>query len=398
MHIEGIHLPAYGHEHDPRKNGEARAIARDLELVDKTLTPDTLRYTRILETLRRDGLLEGERRRVQTLYGEELGAFGESLTQEVWELLTILELFDPETARHCVDTYLIAKSKVESTLSTGIVLADSFEKEGVDTKTFFTSCLLHDIGKIELPHEVVINSVTDTECANLLLRHKDDTLIPALRKYFHSETYLLPTHIEKSTDLLDYLHTTLKVRPQMLAPVRLLLGDISPDKREEIEKQLFHCGMSLNDSLLMIMRTHDAYTERILTACGMEIEGVIAGAHHISHHPQYTITVGTMQVTVDLAHIIHLADVENALMSARHYKRERTPLEALSILASHAEHGFVDEYITYLWIADELYRYGAALELTEDTARTYYERITHFLDSEEVKHPEYPDWRRAVFH
>jgi hypothetical protein len=381
----------------PEQTAEAREIARNVELADKTIRPDELRFTSIVETLKERRLFRPEILRVKALFLPELGEFGETLENDVWEMLTVLDLFDPETALHCIDTYHIAKSKVEYQLSTGIVLADHFSDEGVTVKQFFVSCLLHDIGKVEVPHSVLVDRTTDEHCASLLFAHKDDVLIPTLRKQLHDETYELPAHINSSEALLTHLYDTLHTRPQMIAPMHLLLGEMTATEKAEIETQLTHCGCSLEDTLLKIMRTHDRYSKEILTQAGREIEAILAGSHHHSGiEESYTITIGTLRVSIDLAHIIHLADVENAILSVRHYKPEQTPLDALKVLTLHAQRGFVDGYISYLWIADDLYTHNVSEHITTEDEQADYALVTDFLDKQFAEHPEYPIWRIAT--
>lgn len=379
---------------EPDHTAEARSIACDLELFDRGLQPTELRYTHIIEALQTRNLLEHEVKRVQEMYLPELEMFGMNLERDIWEMLTVLELFDPETARHCVDTYHIAKKKVETPLSTGITLANYFSEEGVSLQQFFVSCLLHDIGKIEVPHSVVVNRVSDEQCANLLLKHKDDILIPTLQKQLHNETYTLPENVYTPETLLAHLYNDLHTRPQMIAPVRLLLGTMSEEEKLETETQLRHCGCSLDDTLLKIMRTHDHYSREILMHAGREVEAILAGSHHhTGMEGSYVITIGTLRISIDLAHIIHLADVENAILSVRHYKENKTPLDALKILAVHAKHGLVDTYISYLWIADELHVQKLDTEHVTEQHRDDYNFICDFLDTQKSLHPEYPDWR-----
>ncbi len=374
----------------------ARWIVCDLELIDKSINPDDLRFTHIIDTLRTEEILDGEVLRVKEIFGAELGEFGEHLEPDVWEMLTVLELFDPETARHCVDTYNIAKSKVEDTLFNGVVLADWFAQEKVDLHTFYISCLLHDIGKVEVPHSVVINNVSDAECAYLLFEHTEDVLLPALRTHLKDPYFELPEHITDDITLLTYLHDELHIRPQALAPVRILLGDLSDEAVEEVEKQLSHVACSLDDTLLHIMRTHDGYSKEILLGTGREVEAVLAGSHHFNRESSYTITVGTLRVSVDLADIIHLADVENALLSMRHYKTGNTPLQALKVLAIHAKQGAVDSYISYLWIADTLHKMKDSFDFGDENEKARYEYIATFLDTQKKTHLGYPDWKEGL--
>lgn len=397
-HIEALDSIAPPHECNElceHAEQNARNIACDLELID-TLIPDALRFTHILDRLRESNLLASQIERVKNLFAEDLGEFGNELSPEVWEMLTVMELFDVETAWHCVNTYSIAKEKVETVLFSGIVLADSFKDEGVQLKQFYVSCLLHDVGKVEVPHSVVVNKVGDSECADLLYEHREDTLLPTLREKFNTEKYTLPENVTSGTALNSYLNETFHIRPQEITPVGLLLHEMSPEKRAEVEQQLSHCGHTLESTLLDVMRTHDAYSREILENAGFRIEAILAGAHHKNKDHTYKITIGAIQVAVDLADIIHLADVENAYMSARHYKGEHTNLQALKVLALHADRGLVDDYIAYLWIADTLHKKQDTFDLTEESERADYAFITNFLDTQLKSHLGWPAWSTGL--
>lgn len=372
----------------------ARDIVRNLEFIDKATSPDDLRYSRIIGLLEESHLLTSEIERVKKQYGENLGEFGATLSEDVWAMLTVLELFDVGTIHHCIETYHLAKNKIEHTFFKNsrlesFSLIDSFSKVGLPT--FYRACLLHDIGKVEIPYSVVINRITDSDCADMLFAHKKEALLPALRNHTGNSDFEIPENIHSGEDLLAYLHDSLRTRPQALAPIRLLLGNMTEGDVEKISIQLAHCGRSLDDSLISIVRTHDDYSRKILEESGMGVEAVLAGSHHISTGQEYRILIGTLQVTVDLAHIIHLADVQNAIMSMRHYKPEQTPLEALKILAVHAQHGLVDSYIAYVWIADELNQ----MKDIEESERESYAYIANFLDAEKRNHLAYPEWRNA---
>lgn len=84
------------------------------------------------------------------------------LDERSWNLLAFLDVFDPHLLEHSLKTYEIAKHKVEKELLHGIVLARAFEREGVQLEEFYRTCLLHDIGKITIPYEV-LNTVTTQE-------------------------------------------------------------------------------------------------------------------------------------------------------------------------------------------------------------------------------------------
>lgn len=370
-------------------NMQARKIACGLEMSVRKEQPQGLRVSKILNELKNENLLGSEIIRVKSLFSEKLKNFSNDFGEDCWEMLTVLELFDEETAIHCVNTYLIAKSKAEKKLWNGIILADEFKKEDVTITQFYRACLLHDIGKIEVPHSVLVNRVTDENCSDILFANKEEILIPSLKKKF-GEDYTLSDDIKNGESLLSYLHNELHLRPQTLTPVKLLLD--KPIK-EKIISQLAHCGCSIDDSLLKIMRTHDEYSKKILQGAGFEIEGELAGSHHVNKDDsvKYKITAGVMQVTIDLADILHLADVQNAILSKRYYKEEKTPLDALKILSLHSKQGFIKSYSAYIWISDEMN--GIKRDELEDKDKENFDFVAKFLDEEYSKHQDWSDWK-----
>lgn len=371
----------------------ARMIAQDVEHASEKGDPSELRVLKIRNALKERGLLEQEVARIKSLFKAELGPFARHFGNDCWEMLTVLELFDEETAWHCVDTYEIARNKVEKTLWNGLVLADEFHAESVDLGRFYRACLLHDVGKIEVPHAVLVNRVTDERCAAILFQHQDDVLLPRLREKL-GDNFSLPKSVDSPGALLQFLYDDLHLRPQAVAPIKLLLDEQSVD--DGLSEQLAHCGCTPDDSLLDIMRTHDTHSEKILSHLGYTVEGKLAGSHHQHKNGEhrYRITIGSLQVSIDLADIVHLADVENAILSRRHYKDKQTPIDALRVLSLHARQGLVEGYVAYLWIADEMQSINRqALTGSEIAA---YDSLVSFLDTERSHHLGWPDWRTTT--
>jgi HD-GYP domain-containing protein (c-di-GMP phosphodiesterase class II) len=371
----------------------ARGIVRTFEFsAHEQEGPYDLRFSHILEELKRTGLLTDVCDYAQKNYTELSSIFDEH-PEECWEMLAVLHLFDEGTAQHSVETYEIARKKIEKFSFANIPLKSEI-CEKIDLPTFYRACLLHDIGKIEVPYSIIVNRISDIECAQKLFEHKD-ILLKRLAHYLKTPESIttLPDTITSPESLLTHLLDVCHVRPQALAPVSLLLGNMSEADITSVQTQLNHCGKSLDDSLIDIMHTHDEYSERILETYHMPTEAILAGSHHKSSHHEYKIAIGAIQVTVDLSHIIHLADVQNAILSARSYKGEQTPISALKILATHAERGYVDSYITYIWIADELRTIQKIQEgpanLENDPDYTY---VIRFLDKTEKNHLAYPHW------
>jgi HD-GYP domain-containing protein (c-di-GMP phosphodiesterase class II) len=100
-----------------------------------------------------------------------------SLTAAHWEMLALLDLFDPATFDHCVRTYQIIERKLKSAHPVGAFLETELKREGVTRETLAISALLHDVGKIGIPLKDLIlnNSASPISewhhlCSRILLR------------------------------------------------------------------------------------------------------------------------------------------------------------------------------------------------------------------------------------
>lgn len=335
-------------------------------------------YEALHTRLEQSGQFEEAERQVEGLYAQRLSS-AEFLTKKDWEMLTTLWLYDPETADHSVETYRIAHERIERPIelkehAVVINLSQEFSREGVSKEQFLRACLLHDIGKLSIPIEVLTNHLTDAECARILYANYE-SLESVVREVLScAPPQALPGSSEELLRELRAVH----VRPQALVPVRQMLA---PGAEVSVATGLTHLNLTLNDSLLTIMRTHDRYSRTILTEEELPVEAALAGAHH-RHEKEYsptshTITIGTLQVSVDLADIIHLSDVTQAMDSRRHYKESQSELIVLATLVEHASHGLVDPFLTYLWVADEMKNKSFPVESGEQAS---YRTIETFLE------------------
>ena len=368
---------------------QAKKIACDLESFLEKEKPTELRIFTILEKLKEKNLLDQEISRVKNLYRKDLGSFETEFGEDSWEMLTALDIFDENTAIHSINTYITAKKKVEKKLWNGVVLVHEFNREQVTLPQFYRACILHDIGKIEVPHAVLTNKATDRSCALALFENKDEILLPLLRKKL-GESFSLPEAIKSSEVLLSYLQNELHIRPQAIAPITLLLPKPID---EEVIAQLTHCGCTLEDSLTTIMQKHDEYSKKILQKTNYPVEAELAGAHHKHNNEavRYKTTVNVLRTSIDLADIVHLADVENAILSKRSYKEERTAVEALKVLSLHSTLGLIESYIAYIWIADEMNTIKE--QKVEDGDQKNFNDVVHFLEEAYTKNPTWPDWK-----
>jgi len=253
-------------------------------------------YFKIIEALSEEGLLEAQVKRVRGAVDGEV----DFLNQRDWEMLTVLELFDLVTFEHSLNTHKIAKDKIERVLDDELVIADFIQNEVMDLNRFYRACLLHDIGKVKIPK-------------------------PVLNKVFHEDWDLPVADVLDETDI------------------------------ENVKDMGFDIGSSSNE----IMKHHEKFSERILAEAGLEIEAVLAGQHHnyegkSSEELKMPLSSSALCISLNLADIVHLADVQQALEQERPYKQKAAKISVLAVLVSHAKQGLVDKYITYLWVKDEL--------------------------------------------
>ncbi len=378
--IEGVpkrHIPEV-EKHKDVMLDEARALVRE----------PYCGYDNILRELEEKQFLSKAVDSVQRKYGGMLSEGSDTgknikMTSENWEMLAVLWLFDEETTKHSIETYRIARDKVTKPLLGEVVLADEFTKEGVSLEQFFRACIFHDIGKIAVPRALLTDKNSDVECAAILLAHPEDMLFACENRGVTFASRVLE-HITPE-GLVTLLHDTYGLRPSAVLPVRLLLRlGQEPDINEELLKQ----GLTLDSTLIDVMNIHEKSSQDILELVSMSVEARLVGSHH-NHNSEnpYTITIGTLQLTVDISDIIHLADVEQAVGSARYYKRPESALSVMETLVWHAERGFVHKEITYLWIADEISKID---DIVLKHARTGKDApaLAHILDFLTKEHKE----------
>lgn len=270
------------------------------------------------------------------------------LTEIDLEIFAILDLYDEELALHSLETYTIAKEKTEKELAFGVVLTNLFAKEGVTPEQFFRACLLHDVGKVEIPNFVINNSINHEEM-NLYLRelviiNKDDFVLSKLEEHTGEDIT-----IDEISDLEELLNKY-NLRSVHFVPVKHILSDE--------EQQLLHKrGFSLDLSLMDIIKMHESFSEKILAELNFTIESSLAGAHHNYHGngSPYELTVDALQISVDMAELIRIADMTEALTASRSYnKKGFSKPKALRIILEEVRIGKIDQRIAYIWIDDEI--------------------------------------------
>ncbi len=346
-------------------------------------------FRSIRHELEMEGLLFDEVARVTKQYHDELSEIGE-LTERDMEMLTILDLYDPGTAAHCVETFRIAREKVTKRLSSGIILEELFARELVSTEEFFRACLLHDIGKVEIPRFVIDHpmndSVMDLYLRDLIFEEHDAHVVARVEREGGTP---LP---EDPAAVGEYIREH-HLRSVHFVPSRLVL---SPEQVEELESRGFSGEMSLMD----IIKEHELHSRRILAAEGLRVESELAGAHHNYHKEgaHYPIALGTLHASVDVAELLHIADVEQALSAHRSYKKGFSMPRVLRIIMEETQMGRIDPEAAYLWVDDELHSLSGREELAPSD-REDLRFVRHALacirhDIEE--HLLGDDWREAA--
>jgi len=335
-------------------------------------------FEKIEKQLKEEGLFENELKRVKALFSEriDLDDFPNN-GKELWDLLTIEELYDHDTALHSVETYSLAKEKIQKVLARNVVLAKIIQREGIGLEQFYFCCLVHDIGKVEIPEFIVNNPVSKLQWKEKLEDCFNQRDIPA--------SILDKLGLDENTDndhqaIIEELEKK-NIQAEEITPVRL---GISAQQAKELAEKW---KISPEKSLMDILDMHSTYSQKILEKRGFSTEAHIVGQHHhkISSE-KYPVSVESLQISSDLADLIHLADVEQALVSKRPYKDRFTPLEVLSALIEHSQKGLVGKEMSYLWIKDEYDKLdnSGKLDNLGIKERMISKSIENFLDSFEA--------------
>lgn len=164
-------------------------------------------------------------------------------------MLTALELFDKGTFEHSVETYHIARNKIEKVLDGQVIIAKLIEQEGVLLEQFYRACLFHDIGKIEIPNFLINNKLTDGDWMDILCRMVCEEHNEELSRAVIKKTGLSLGALSDEQHLRAVFAEKL-LRAVKLVPVKEALTG------EEIE-ELKARGFSPDMSLSKILEAHE---------------------------------------------------------------------------------------------------------------------------------------------
>jgi len=348
MSYEGYQIsPAPGGSGEFEEYLLGKPVKFDIEIVNESLDGEHARaaeiagegnYAGILDTLRREGLLAEELNRVEREYALEAIPF---LDEKDREMFTVLDLYDPSTARHCLETYLIAREKMEKEILHGVSLERLIaDQEGVTLDQFYRACLLHDIGKVEVPRAVICNTFDDglmLECLHHVYhRLYNEGKIPAWLGLNEGST-------EDEIDRAFKKQHSL--RCVQLVPAREVL---SPIELAEIMER----GYTGDETIMDMIKPHETRSGEILARAGYPTESQLSALHH-----NYENKILERPLSVSL---LHIADVTQALRSGdRPYKTAFSMPKMMRIIAEHAREGKISPVVAYLWLTDDLRKYDA---------------------------------------
>lgn len=289
-------------------------------------------YFKAIAELHGQELFDAQRKRIEKKDGARLT--GESwVTDTVWEMITVLELYDRGTWEHSLRVFETVRENLRNNRHIGVFLRQKLSEEEITEEQLLLAALLHDVGKIGLPKSVLFDKTRDIEWHSLAWIH----LPPDDYRDFREKLNRSPNLREK--DLLPYSLSS------------------NTEGITALQKQ----GSDPNQPLGVIVNIHQDISALILEANGYTVPAEIARHHH-SRAPIDKETRPIALSSLRASGILHLFDVLDAITDPnRSYREQGSLFDALSILAQEALHGFIDQPFAAILINDYLhnqsYRY-----------------------------------------
>lgn len=331
-------------------------------------------YERMMDELRAEKLLEENVAYVQKTYEGRLKKENFEMKEKDWEMLTLIWLFDAGTCEHSIRTFELSEKMVRSPMvvpgGETVAVETLLEREGVSSEQFLRAALFHDVGKVIIPREILLD------------RRSDEDLAPVIfpEKHFHEIG-----DVEEKKVALRALYEK-GLRPIDLAPLSILFPG---ENGEEIMHKLEERGFSKMATERDVLQKHESESGRILTLEGCTLEGELAGHHHNYKREKtpYVMSVSMLRMSAEtvglgMADLIHMADVTDAIRSKRSYKESMSDMEVLYVIAHDAKNGKIDPFTAYVWVSNQ---YKAVREKKEETEESMVRYVDDFLkENEEV--------------
>jgi response regulator RpfG family c-di-GMP phosphodiesterase len=293
-----------------------------------------------------------------------------------FEPLCQIENYDLDTFEHCIETFKIAKMKLEEIFEYGIIISDKITSENmVSIEEYLGACLLHDIGKIEIPKFIINSTISDEQWINIFMDNYTENPDNALLHHISAQERLhIPNELfitihdntdvvaEKKSKLNEFLNHH-GVRMVKYIPIEYgknqQLGENSFTEKDLQELDLM--GISRKSPLLKIMQAHEKHSHDILFSKGMKKEAILAGLHHDyegaykKEGDNFPFTVSSFKISTLLSEFIKLADMKDALVRKRSYHEENSELQALFQILQNVRERKIHFFVAYLWISAEMH-------------------------------------------
>lgn len=329
-------------------------------------------YERIMDELRAEKLLEENVAHIQKTYEGCLKKEGFEMQEKDWEMLTLIWLFDAGTCEHSIRTFELAETMVKCPMvvpgGETIAIETLLEREGVSSEQFLRAALFHDVGKVIIPREILLDHRSDEDLAPVIFPEK----------HFHTVG-----DIEEKKAALRVLYEK-GLRPIDLAPLSILFPG---GKGEEIMHKLEERGFSKMATERDVLQKHESESGRILTHEGCTLEGVLAGHHHNykKEKTPYVMNVSMLHMSAEtvglgMADLIHMADVTDAIRSKRSYKESMSDMEVLYVIAHDAKNGKIDPFTAYVWVSNQ---YKSAIGERKEDEEDIVRYVDDFLKQNE---------------
>jgi hypothetical protein len=325
-------------------------------------------YEHIMDELRAEKLLEENTAYIQKTYEGRLKKENFEMKEKDWEMLTLIWLFDVGTFEHSIRTFELAEKMIKSPMAVPggetVAVETLLLREGVSSEQFLRAALFHDVGKVIIPREILLDHRSDEDLAPVIFPEK----------HFHVEG-----DVEEKKAALRALYEK-GLRPIDLAPLNILFPG---GKGDEIMHKLEERGFSKMATERDVLQKHESESGRILNLEGCILESELAGHHHNYKREKtpYLMSVSMLRMSAEtvglgMADLIHMADVTDAIRSKRSYKESMSDMEVLYVIAHDAKNGKIDPFTAYVWVSNQ---YEAAREKKEEKGEGLVQYVDDFL-------------------
>lgn len=265
------------------------------------------------------------------------------MTPEDWKMLTVLELFDETTFKHSVRVYRIAREKLEQDSVFRTFFAEGLENEQVDFTDFYRACLLHDIGKTNIPLELLNYRADIDQWINQAIDYADRIGDTELKARYTETKAMTPG--DREAYFMQYPDQ----RPIHIIPLTFLFNQETLDT---FSKQTPITG---DMTLAKAIEAHESESGAVLRNKSHTVAAAIAEHHHnYDHSPLSELSYPTATSGLRLSFLVEVlrtADILDALeANDRPYRTGTTHIGALGCLSLITE----NTEILHLWIKGEI--------------------------------------------